>query len=205
MVRSLGRDYLWVLGCTFAAAAACTVIPGMVPHVPSVLRIALLLYAWLAMIAVIGGALRANLDDIADEIPLVIRETRPTGADELEVDRQRWMDTIYGAWRGNARDNAWRFTLERIDHSTDPLSELQWLYAHSIQWQQPLFSNRVAQEIVSLLLREDREAEALRSVRERLALSADFRPRTAEESSRLALLARQWGDRDTAQALLESP
>jgi len=205
MARSLGRDYLWIAGCTCAAVGVCAIIPGVVPHVPSVLRIALVLYAWLAMIAVIGGALRANLDDICDKLPLVVREARLSGADELEAARARWMDTIYGAWRGNARDNAWRFTLERIDSSADALQELQWLYARCLPWQQPLFCNRVAQEIVSRLLSADREAEALRLARDRLALAADFRPRTAEERRRLAQLARQWGDHATAQALATGP
>jgi hypothetical protein len=205
MARSLGPDYLWTLGCIFAVMVICCLIPWMIPHVPSMLRIALLLYTWLALIAAVGGALHAHLVDIGTRIQLVIPQAHSTSAEELEAARQRWTDTIYSAWRGNAQDNAWRFTMERIESSTDPLQELQWLYAHSAAWQQPLFSNRVVQEIVSLLLKHDREGEALRSVREQLLLDPGFRPRSAEETRRLGQLARQWGDRSTAVALLGNP
>ncbi|MGH8256278.1 MAG: hypothetical protein ACRET0_08695 [Steroidobacteraceae bacterium] len=204
MALSLGPDYLWALGCIFAVMIVCSVLPWLIP-LPSMLRIALLLYTWLALMAAVGAALRAHLADIGTRIPLVIPQAQSVSAAELEAARQRWTDTIYSAWRGNARDNAWRFTMERIQSSTDPLLELQWLYAHSTAWQQPLFSNRVVQEIVSLLLQGDREGEALRSVRERLLLDPGFRPRTDEQTRRLGELAQQWGDRSTAVALLGSP
>ncbi len=204
MARALGPDYLWALGCIITVTVVCSILPWTIP-LPSMLRIALLLYSWLALIAVIGGALHANLADIGVRIPLVVPHTHSAEAEDLEGVRQRWTDTIYSAWRGNARDNAWRFTMERIDSSADPLRELQWLYAQSAAWQQPLFSNRVMQEIVSLLLKHDREGEALRSVRDRLALEPSFRPRTADEAHQLGQLARQWGDRSTAEALLRGP
>jgi hypothetical protein len=200
MARTLGPDYIWALGCIVAITLICCVIPAMVP-LPSMLRIMLLLYTWLALIAVIGGALHAHLAELAERIPLVIPQPKAVSDADLQAARQRWADTIYSAWRGNARDNAWRFTMERIDASADPLQELRWLYAQSAAWQQAAFSNRVAQEMVSLLLQHDREGEALRSVRDRLVADPDFRPRTAAEAHRLGQLARQWGDHGTAEAL----
>lgn len=60
----------------------------------------------------------------------------------------------------------------------------------------------VAEEMLWRLLNEGRDGEALRVARERLTIDPSFRPRTKDERSRLAELARQWGDCTTADALL---
>jgi hypothetical protein len=204
MARALGSDQLWVTACTLAIVALTTVVPGRIPGMPRPLRISLALYCWLAVLAVVGGAVYANRERVGEHIALIIPRELDTAAQDLQTQRQRWLDLVYGAWRANARDQAWKLVLERIEHHADPLSELHWLYQQSAAWQSPLFSNRVAQERVSLLLRADREGEALRSVRERLALDPAFRPRAAEDAQRLAQLAQRWGDRDTAAALTQS-
>jgi hypothetical protein len=204
MVRALGSDQLWVTGCTLAIVALTTALPDWIPGVPRPLRISLALYCWLAVLSVVGGAVFANRQRLGEHIALIIPQELDTAAQDLQTQRQRWLDLVYGAWRANARDQAWKLVLERIEHHADPLPELRWLYERSTAWQSPLFSNRVAQEMVSQLLRADREGEALRSVRERLALDPAFRPRAAEDAQRLAQLAQRWGDRDTAAALEQS-
>lgn len=204
MARALGSDLLWVNAGTLAVVAGATVVPAWIPDFPTALRIALALYCWLAVLALIGGAVYANRESVAEHIALIIPHELDTAARDLETERQRWLDLIYGAWRANAREQAWKLVLERIEHHADPLRELRWLYDHSGGWQSPLFSNRVAQEMLSLLLRADREGEALRCFRERLALDPQFRPRGPAEARRLAELARRWGDRDCEAALRQA-
>jgi hypothetical protein len=201
MARALGPDWLWVTAGTLAIVALTTVLAARAPAVPTALRISLALYCWLAVIALVGGAVYANRERVAARIALIIPLEADTTARDLQIERQRWLDLIYGAWRANAREQVWKLVRERLGQSADPLSELRWLYEHSGVWQAPVFSNRVAQEQVALLLHADREGEALRLVRERLALDAGFRPRATEDAQRLAQLAQRWGDRDTATAL----
>ncbi len=204
MARALGPDQLWVTGCTLALVALTLVVPAWIAGMPTALRVVLALYCWLAVLAVVGGAVHANRESVAGQIALIVPRELDTAAGDLAAQRQRWLDLIYGAWRANAREQAWQLVLERIGHSADPLPELRWLYEHCAGWQSLPFSNRVAQEMVALLLRSEREGEALRSLRERLALDPAFRPRAAEDARRLAELAQRWGDRDTAAALRQS-
>jgi hypothetical protein len=204
MLRALGRDALWLMGCTLAIVAVSVVAPGLITPLPRAVRIALGLYGWLAILTVVGGAVHANQESVGERIALIVPRELGTEQRDLAAQRQRWLDLIYGAWRAQARDNAWQLVMERIAHSTDPLPELRWLHEHSSGWQAPQFATRVAQEMISLLLRQDREGEALRSAREQLARDPLFRPRGADESRRLAELAQRWGDRDTAGALLQS-
>lgn len=201
MVRSLGADYLWIVGCTSVVVVISVVIPSIV-DVPLMLRIGLLLYAWLAVIAVVGGALHAKREVIAQNILLVVPQLRPMSDEELAKLREGWVDSIYAAWRGNALDEAWDTVVARLNESSSPLDELRWLYGRVAAWQPQHFSNRVAEEMLWRLLNEGRDGEALRVARERLTIDPSFRPRTKDERSRLAELARQWGDCTTADALL---
>lgn len=101
----------------------------------------------------------------------------------------------------------WRVALERIaarvDQSEDALAELRWLLERTSAWESPTLANLVATDLVSRLLRADREGEALRIVRQRMAADPGFRPLEAAERRRLGELAVQWRDVDTARQLQE--
>jgi hypothetical protein len=203
MARALGIDYLWVVGCIGALAALCA-IAAVVPGSVLILRVTVSLYAWLGAIAVIGGALCANRQTLSERIPLIIPEIAPPALDEAARERELWIDAIYGALRANNRDNVWHLVMERVQTVTHPLRELQWLYDRIAAWRPLPFPNRVAQEVIARLLNEDREGEALRLARERLALDPTFHPLGVEETRRLAQLAERWRDHGTAEALKKS-
>lgn len=200
-MQSLGNDYRWAVGYTFAIAILCVVLPGMIHNLPQMLRIGLLLYAWLALIVVTGGALHAKREALAEKLPLVIRHLKAPSLEDIEREREQWLDSVYGSWRANALENAYRSVIERIEASTEPLQELRWLLNRLSAWQPPHFTNRVAGELISRLLREEREGEALRLVKDRRDIDPNFRLRQRQESLRLAQLAAQWGDQSTATAL----
>jgi hypothetical protein len=202
MVQSLGADYLWIVGCTFVVVIVCVAVPSIVGGVPLILRIGLLLYAWLAVIAVIAGAVHVNRELLAQNIVLIVPQLHPMSDEEVAKLREGWVDSIYAAWRGNAVHEAWQCVTERLNGSREPLEELRWLYGRIASWQPPQFTNRVADEMLWRLLKDARDGEAWRLARERLAIDPSFRPRTKDERSRLAELARQWGDHTTADTLL---
>ena len=203
MARALGADYLRLLACVAALVLLC-ILAALLPGSPLILRTTVFLYAWLGSIAVIGGSLHVNRERLSESIPLVTAEITPPTLDAIARERERWIDSMYGALRANNRDNVWHLAMERIQTAAHPLLELQWLYDRVGAWRPFPFPNRVAQEIISRLLAEDREGEALRMVRERLALDASFRPLTVEEARRLAPLAERWRDHATAEALRKS-
>jgi hypothetical protein len=142
-----------------------------------------------------------NRPTLAERIPLIIPEIAPPAIDAAAGERERWIDTMYGALRANNRDNVWHVVMERVQTVAHPLPELQWLYERVAAWRPFPFPNRVAQEIITRLLAEDREGEALRVVRARLALDPSFRTLGAQEAHRLAQLAERWRDHGTADAL----
>lgn len=176
MIRVLGGDYAWVVGCTLAVAAVCVVIPQVAGGVPSMIRIALLLYAWLALIAVTGGAVHARRNVLQHEIPLIVAELRERSPEEVRRLRELWLDSIYAAWRSGAEANAWRLVCEGIEDTRDALEDFRWLYARLAQWEPTAFSSRVARELLARLRACNREGEALRLVRERLAIDPSFEP-----------------------------
>ncbi len=201
MARALGADYLWMLSCIAALAVLNAAAATAFPAPPLILSITLFLYAWLGTIAVIGGAIRANREALSEKIPLIIPELAPAALHGAAPERERWIDSMYGALRANNRDNVWQLLMERVQTVSHPLRELQWLYERTAAWQPVAFPNRVAQEVISRLLTDDREGEALRLVRERLAIDPQFRPLSAEDTRRLAQLAERWRDHPTAEAL----
>jgi hypothetical protein len=176
MIRTLGRDYAWVVGCALALTVICAFAPESLGGVPSGVRIGLLIYAWLALLAVTGGAVHAHRAALQNEIPLVVRKLSAPSPEELERLRARWLDSIYAAWRNDAEANAWRLVVSGIEPDSDALEELRWLYRRVHDWQPPRFSNRVAQELLRHLLATNREGEALRLLRERLSIDPAFEP-----------------------------
>lgn len=174
MVRVLGSDYAWVVGSTLAVAVVCVVIPQIAGDVPAMIRIALLLYAWLALVAVTGAAVHRKHTVLQQEIPLVVGELRDCSPEEVRRLRERWLDSVYAAWRSGADDNAWRLVSDGIDNTQDALEDFRWLYARLAQWEPTPFSNRVARDLLARLLSANREGEAVRLVKERLAIDPGF-------------------------------
>jgi hypothetical protein len=68
-------------------------------------------------------------------------------------------------------------------------------------WEQPQLADRIAQEMLPLLLGAARDGEALGLVKERLTIDSRFRPQASDARRRLAALAEEWGDAATSEVL----
>lgn len=205
VIENFGTDYVWMVLWVIGIAALCVAVPSVIDGTPRMLRIALWLYAWLGVIAIAGGALFANRERLSETLPLVLPELQPRSLDDLAAEREAWLDRIYGAWRGKAFENAYRLVIEHVEQSTEPLQELNWLLSRASTWEPRQLSNRIAQELVSRLLAEAREGQALRLVKERRSVDPGFGLQNRDDALRLAHLATQWGDRELAAALLSEP
>jgi hypothetical protein len=174
-------------------------------HLPLVLRIALLMYAWLAIFSLIGGVLFERRFDIGlDDVNTP--ESLDTGAGDDTPDervRDREMDRIYAEWRGGAHANAWQTVMSLVDKSGDQIAELRWLYQRAAQWPDGRLADRLARELLPRLLAERIAGEALDLVRERLKKNARFRPAGSADLLTLVQLSRTAGDRATARLLLQ--
>jgi hypothetical protein len=202
LILRLGGDYVLIVVCAtlFWVMGSLILRSQLGASLPLVLRVALLLYGWLATFALIGGVLLERRSDIglddADTPEWAAAETD----DDKELDRVRGqqVDRIYAEWRGGAHANAWRTI------SAEPMAELRWMYERIARWPDPLLANRLAQEFVPRLLAAHRYGEALDIVRGRLKAYPEFRLTTGADLIRLARLARDAGDRPSARALLSN-
>jgi hypothetical protein len=169
---------------------------------PEGVRIAVLMYAWLASFAMLGGVLFARRLELGFE-PSHSPERE---AEKAQRERQReidhLIDRIFAEWRGGAYGNAWRSIEAHLQKSSTPSDDLRELFQRAAQWPDRRLAHRLAQEMLPQLLAARRTGDALNIVRAQLQLNANFRPLAGSDAIKLIELARDAGDRSTARMLL---
>ena len=208
LIVRLRGDYLVILGFIalvwlFARFVLESALGGALPLV---VQIALIMYAWLAVFALIGGVLferrvDIGLDDVHTPESLDAGDGDDDAPDERARDKE--IDRIYAEWRGGAHASAWNTVLGLVGKSSDPMAELRWLYQRASQWPDGRLAERLARELLPRLLAQRSTGEALDLVRERLKKDARFRPAGSADLLTLVHLARAAGDRATARLLLQ--
>ena len=165
-------------------------------------RIAILMYAWLASFAMIGGVLYVRRLELGFE---------PSHSPEREAEKARrdrhraidqLVDRIFAEWRGGAYGNAWRTIEKHLNDSPCPSDDLRDLFQRSSQWPDQRLAHRLAQELIPQLLAARRTGDALNIARARLRVDAYFKPLASGDTIKLIELARDAGDRRTARTLL---
>ena len=205
LLRNVGADYAIVVGVTLVLVLAVAgVVQGFIAgRVPLFVAIALGMYAWLAMHALLGVMLHEHrgelhLRDVAAAIAVNIGSRHRHDVHEDDA----FLDEIFAEWRNRAYDNALRSVARRLHSAADPLGELRWLHERTSNWDDLRLAERLAQQLLSRLLPARRHAEALQIARTRLAANPDFRPGQADEVIRLVELARAGGELPMARTLL---
>jgi hypothetical protein len=197
-----------LIGFWWLASALVTWMPSaelpLSVHIPlpESLRIFIVMYAWLASFAMIGGVLYVRRRELGFE-PVHSPERE---AEKAERDRQRefdqLIDRIFAEWRGGAYGNAWRTIESHLQQSGRPSEALRALFARAVQWPDGRLAYRLAQELVPQLLAARRTGDALDIVRSQLRVDARFKPIASADTIKLIELARDGGDRQTARMLL---
>jgi hypothetical protein len=175
---------------------------GLGASLPLIVKIALFMYGWLAVFALIGTVLFERRFDVGlDAADVEAQSDRFAGGPDRE--RHLHVDRLYAEWRGGAHENAWRTLTLELERSADPIAELQWLHGRVGTWPDPRFAERIARELLSKLLERRQYGEALAVARTRLSANGRFRPAQAAQALHLARLARDAGERPVARALLQ--
>jgi len=202
VARRLGSAYLVILCVALACGWAGRAIVLDGGHLAFLLRIALLMLLWLALFAVLGGAIHVRRVELRFE-PEHSPEKRAR-RDERDRERERahFLDQVFAEFRAGARGNPFAAIHRRANQSPDPLAEYLWIHDRVATWLNPKLSSRVAQEVLPLLLASNRNSEALRVARSQLQADEHFRPLASDSLLRLAEFARDAGDRPLARALL---
>lgn len=204
LILRLRADYLLILASIAALVAIGWLVVWVAGDVlPFAVRIALVLYAWLAMFSVIGGVLFERRLDIGLEAAHTPERDSTKAEADIDRVRSRQLDGIYAEWRGGAQANAWKTIQKQVDESDDATAEWRWLYQRTAQWPDARLASRMARELLPRLLAQRANSEALEVVRERLRRDARFRPVRSADLVTLVHLARDAGDRPTARLLLQ--
>jgi hypothetical protein len=178
-------------------------LPFSIPiPLPEAVRIAVLMYAWLASFAMLGGVLHVRRLELGFE-PAHSPERE---AEKADRERQReighLIDRVFAEWRGGAYGNAWRTIERHLSASARPSDDLRDLFQRVAQWPDESLAGRLAQELIAHLLASRRTGDALNIARMQLQRDAGFKPLDSGDTIRLIELARAAGDRRTARALL---
>jgi len=204
LIRWLKQDYLLVLAAILVFwifAYALLVFEPISDHVVMLVKIAFLMFAWLSVLSLLGGAILERRIADPDDSPMERAELEVSPVQVQRV-RERKIDSIYGEWRSGAQKNAWQTLMRTVEASESPVDELRWMLERISTWEEPRLADRVAQELVPRLLAISRYGEAIAVTRQRLNVDAGYRPVTATETLRMVRVARDGGDRPTARALL---
>jgi hypothetical protein len=196
-------DYLLVIGAivVYWLLAWFLLFSPIAELLPRMLTCALLMFGWLSVQSLLGGAMLERRLAFPDDSPM---ERADPGVDPqaIERERERKIDSIYGEWRSGAQKNAWQTLMREVQASEAPVDELRWMHARISRWDEPRLAGRVAQELIPRLIAINRYGEAIALARKGLATDRDFRPVSAQETLHLVRISRDGGDRPTARALL---
>jgi len=201
VTRRLGGDFLLLCACALVAFLVLSWLEGW-RLLPMPVRIALQLYVWLAVFALIGGVLHERWDELGfeqEEIETVELDNSAAAARQRDL----LIDTIYGQWRAGAKLNAWQSVTRHLQGSADAVAELRWMHERTARWPDTGLAQRLAQEMLSRLLAARRDGEALTWISLRLRTDPDFHPHSSAEFIRATELARNAGDRPIARQLLK--
>lgn len=169
---------------------------------PEAVRIGILMYAWLASFAMLGGVLYVCRHELGFEPS----RSPERAAEKVQRERERQIDLlidrIFAEWRGGAYGNAWRAIQTHLDNSPRPSDELKDLFERASLWPDPRLAYRLAQELIPRLLAARRTGDALNIARRQLQADDKFRPLEGSDTIKLIELARDAGDRRTARLLL---
>lgn len=169
---------------------------------PDVVRVMILMYAWLASFATIGGVLYVCRAELGFEPAHTPERAAAKAAREREREIDQLIDRIFAEWRGGAYGNAWRTIEKHLSSSPRPGEELQALFQRASQWPDQRLAHRLAQELIPQLLAARRTGDALNVARAQLKSDAKFKPLKGEDTIKLIELARDAGDRRIARLLL---
>ena len=170
---------------------------------PDGVRIAIVMYAWLASFAMIGGVLYVRRKELGFEPTHSPERAAEKAQRERHRELDQLIDRIFAEWRGGAYGNAWRTIEAHLQSSPQPSEELRELFARAEQWPDGRLAHRLAQELLPQLLAARRTGDALNIVRSQLRADARFKPIAGADTIKLIELARDAGDRRTARMLLD--
>lgn len=203
MMQRLGSSYFVVMVvATACALLAQWIVLDDVANLGLLWRIACSMLLWLLLFALLGAVIHDRRLEIGFDPEHSPEKTAQRDTAELEKERARFIDQVFAEYRSGASQNAWQSIQRRVGAGAAAIPEYQWLLQRMAPWPGQSLTQRVARELLGLLLEHHRNGEALQVVRAQVTTDAGFRPATAEQTVQMAQLARDGGDWPLARTLL---
>jgi len=202
VMRTLKFSYLIIVGVALLAGFGLAGLAGTGALASWELD-ALGIYAWLALFALIGGALFEHRLELGLQAVHAPERVAQRLQSQLDAERDRFIDGVFAQARSGNLRGAWQTIEQRLASEQQQTDAYEWLNARLARHEHQRLASRLAQAYLHRLLGQD-NGRVVELVRERLALDPAFHPRTQAETLRVADLLRLAGQRSSAGALLES-
>src|SRR3984957_2140696 len=198
IVRSLRMVYVGIVIVVLTYGLGLSLLASRA-LLPSWLLLVLAQVAWLSVFSLIGGSLYEQRHLLGHE-PIDTPERRAARERwELERERARFMDTIYGEARGGNLAGAWQTIERELALQNYAFEFYDWLLERLGGLDNRRLATRLAQDYITRALARD-NARVTRLVQSCLAADPQFRPRSGAETLRGAELSRLGSDRRSAAA-----
>jgi len=216
LIRALGRDYALLNAVTLLAAG---VLYWMGVHaVSSGFALIAMQLTYLLMFALVGGALFEHRLELGIESKTRLERLAERAAREHEAERRRMFDRAYSGFRVRKPLEGWQEIetwLRQHGQADTPrenqkdrpgenplLVEYRAVLEVASKWDDVRAADRLANELVGLLLAKRSNGEALSVVERRLATNAQFQVLPRAQATRVAELAGAAGKRSLQRRVM---
>jgi len=188
IVRACGADYLLILLQFALVGAAHYGLQTLDP--PRIIIVFAMLYQAVLLFTFTGAVLQANKVVAQIDIPDALEADEDEVARQLDRERHRVANHAYGfVSRGN-RAGGLEHIHKRIAEEADVDDAWRWFYNEMLNWESKDAALVFAQTWLNLMLRQQRNVEALKLTARCLLENPAFRP-LAEDREAILELARE--------------
>lgn len=199
LIKALGRDYVALNAITLVAAG---VFYWMAVHAASI-TIALLVMqlVYLLTFALVGGSLFEHRLELGIESKTRQERMAERDAREHNAERHRMLDRAYSAFRVHKPLEGWQH-IETWLRQHGQMVEYHAVLEAASEWDDVRAADRLANDLVGLLLAKRATGEALSVVEQRLATNAQFQVLPPAHAIRIAELAGAAGKRSLQRRVM---
>jgi hypothetical protein len=203
IVRALGRDYV-LLNVTMLGAAAIIYCMG-VYEAPLWLALAAMQLLFLTTFALVGGAVFEHRLELGIDSRTRQERAAERDAREHQVQRGRMLDRAYSKFRVSKPLEGWQEIeawLREFAQGERQMGEYRALLAAASKWDDARVGDRLANDVLALLLAKRATGEALDVVEQRIVTNPQFQLSQPAQAMRLAELAGAAGKRALQRRLM---
>jgi len=190
LLRGVGRDYLWPVGAMLAVSALALLLGSRL--LPLWLLVAAIQCGFLLEFSLIGGMLFEHRLELGIDTQTAGERLSARDQREHAIERNRMLDRAYSQFRVCRPQEGWQEIetwLAAHAQGEAAIVERERLFIAINRWDDGRAADRLANELVAMLLERGDNGRALEALELRLRANPAFRPARAQHLRRLAELA----------------